>query len=394
MNYEWWISWRYLLTKRKERFISLISLISILGVAVGVMALIVVISVMNGFDNDLRDKIIGANAHLLIEKEGGIRDSDGLIRQISRVEGVVACSPYINGQAMLRAKDRVVGVTAKGIDPQRELQVSRIGKYLISGDLSFSDKETIVIGKELANNFGLDLKSRVYLVSPVSGLSFPLRVCGIFNSGMYEFDANLVFLDLKEAENIFGAAGMVSGIEVKIKDLYSAPKIKRVIQDILGFPYMVRTWMELNKNLFSALKLEKTTMFIILALIVLVACFNIVSTLIMMVIEKCKDIGILKSIGATNRSIKKIFTWEGLTIGLVGTALGTILGLSLCYILKRYQFIKLPPDIYYIDRLPVEVQWQDTAIIVLASIVISLLSTLYPAWQAARLDPVEALRYE
>ncbi len=394
MNYEWWISWRYLLTKRKERFISLISLISILGVAVGVMALIVVISVMNGFDNDLRDKIIGANAHLLIEREGGIKDPDGLIHQISRLEGVVASSPYINGQAMLRAKDRVVGVTVKGIDPQRELNVSRINKYLISGDLSFSDKETIVIGKELANNFGLDLKDRIYLVSPVSGLSFPLRVCGIFNSGMYEFDANLVFLDLKEAENIFGAAGMVSGIEVKIKDLYSAPKIKRILQDILGFPYMVRTWMELNKNLFSALKLEKTTMFIILTLIVLVACFNIVSTLIMMVIEKCKDIGILKSIGATNSSIKKIFTWEGLTIGLVGTALGTISGLSLCYLLKRYQFIKLPPDIYYIDRLPVEVQWQDAAIIVLASIVISLLSTLYPAWQAARLDPIEALRYE
>ncbi len=394
MNYEWWLSWRYLVAKRKERFISLISLISILGVAVGVLALIVVISVMSGFDNDLRDKIIGANAHLLIEEEGGIRDPEGLMDRISQVEGVVASSPYINGQAMLRTRDRVVGVTVRGIDPKRELKVSRISKYLISGDLNFTDKEAIVIGKELANNFGLELKSKLWLVSPASGLSFPLRVCGIFNSGMYEFDANLVFLDLKEAEALFGSAGMVSGIEVKIKDLYSAPKIKRALQSILGFPYLVRTWMEINKNLFSALRLEKTTMFIILTLIVLVACFNIVSTLIMMVIEKSKDIGILKSIGATNSSIKKIFTWEGLTIGLVGTVLGSASGLSLCYLLKRYQFIKLPPDIYYIDRLPVEVQWLDTAIIVLASIIISILSTLYPAWQAAKLDPVEALRYE
>ena len=393
MGYELFISMRYLLAKRKEKFISLISLISILGVAVGVMALIVVLSVMGGFRHDLREKIIGTNAHIIIEREGGMENSPAIIDRVLGLDYVVAASPFIVGETMIRYQDRVKGVLFKGIDPEREVKVTKLSEYIVKGDLDFKE-EGVILGKELAQSLGAYPGDRVSLVSPTTSKVHHFIVEGIFNSGMYEYDMNLVFGRLSSAQRLFNVEGLVSSIGLKLDNVYQAERVKRQIQEMLGFPYWVRSWMDINRSLFSALRLEKTVMFIILSLIVIVACFNIVSTLIMVVMDKTKDIGILKSIGATNKSIKKIFASCGFIIGLMGTALGAGVGFLLCYLLKTYRLIKLPADIYYIDRLPVRVEWTDSLIIILAAIMISWVATLYPARQAARLSPVEALRYE
>lgn len=393
MQYEVWISFRYLISKRKERFISIISFISIMGVAVGVTALIVVIAVMSGFDNDLREKIVGTNSHIIIEKEGGIEDYDALVEMVNKMPHVIASSPFVNGQALIRQKDQVTGVIFRGIDPKREKHVTNIEKYLQEGTL-FLQKDSVLIGRELAWRLNLNIGDKISLISAASPKPRPFKVTGIFNSGMFDYDMNLVFTSIEGAQDFYGVEGLAGGIGVKVDDVHMADSIKNEIQSSVGFDYWVRSWTDLNKNLFSALKLEKITMFIILALIVVVACFNIVSTLIMMVIEKTKDIGILKSIGATNSNIRRIFVLNGFFIGFLGTALGAAGGFILCHLLKTYQFIKLPRDIYYIDRLPVNVNIGDSLIVIMAAIVISFVSTLYPAWQAARMEPVEALRYE
>ncbi len=391
--YEAWISFRYLVSRRKEKFISIISVISIMGVAVGVMALIVVLAVMSGFDNDLREKIVGTNSHIVIESDGGIKDYNELTDKINKMPHVVASSPFVNGQALIQENNQVIGVIFRGIDPEREIKVSNIKKYLEEGSLSLG-KDDVLIGGELSFRLGLKVGDFVSLVSAATPKPKEFKVKGIFNSGMFDYDMNLVFTSLEGAQDFYKVDGLAGGIGVKVDDVYKADSIKNYIQSSIGFNYWIRTWSDLNKSLFSALKLEKITMFIILALIVLVACFNIVSTLIMMVMEKTKDIGILKSIGATNLSIKKIFIFNGFFIGFLGTSLGAALGFILCYLLKRYEFIKLPRDIYYIDRLPINVNIQDSVTIIIAAIAISLVSTLYPAHQAAKLEPVEALRYE
>lgn len=394
MRYELTVSLRYLLAKRKEKFISIISLISIFGVAVGVCALIVVIGVMAGFDNDLRDKIVGTNSHLVIEKDGGIEDAQAVIKDIKAIPHVVTASPFLDGQAFVKFKDEIHSVMVKGVVPEEEVRVTRVGEYIKQGSIDNLGDGGIIIGSEMASRFNLRLGDQVLVSSPMAAAVKDFKVTGIFNSGMYDYDLNLAFVDLKQAQELFGAEGMAGGIGVKIDDVYLARDLRAKIQKRLGFPFWVRTWMDLNKNLFSALKLEKLAMFIILALIVVVACFNIVSTLIMVVMEKTKDIGILKSIGATNRSIMAIFTLEGFLVGAIGTLLGVVSGLGLSYLLEKYQFIQLPRDIYYIDRFPVDVQFGDTVTIVVAALFISLLSCIYPAWQASRLNPVDALRYE
>ncbi len=399
MSYELWISLKYLLAKRKEKFISIISLISVLGVAVGVMALIVVLAVMSGFDNDLRDKIVGTNSHIIIEREGGIEDFNSVIEKLNTIPHVMAGSPFLNGQALIRKEDsegnidEVIGVILRGIDPVRESNVTNLKRYIIEGDLNVSGNE-VIIGKELATKLNLKIGDNLSLVSPVNTFPQDFRVAGIFNSGMYEYDLNLTFTELKTAQRFYGVDGLVGGIGIRIDNVLRAEQTKREIQKELGITYWVRTWMDINRNLFEALKLEKTTMFIILTLIIIVACFNIIGTLIMVVMEKTKDIGILKSIGASNENIRKIFMLNGFIVGVVGTILGTCGGISLSILLKKYPIIKLPQDIYYIDRLPVDIQFGDFFAVILAAIIISLLATLYPANQAARLDPVEALRYE
>lgn len=394
MRYELIVASRYLLAKRREKFISIISLISVLGVAVGVCALIVVIGVMTGFDNELRDKIIGANSHLVIEQEGGIEDASALIKKIEVMPHVVFAAPFLDGQGFIKAKETIQGISIRGIVPDEEVKVSKVRTYIKSGSIDGLKNGGMLIGTEMAQRYALKLGDKVSVLSPVDGRPKDFNVAGIFNSGYYEYDSGLAFVDLKDAQELFGAEGKAGGIGVKIDDEYLAPAVRVKIQKELGFPFYVKTWIDLNRSLFSALKLEKLAMFWILALIVAVACFNIAATLIMVVMEKTKDIGILKAIGAANHSITAIFALQGFIIGAVGTALGVAGGIGLGYLLEKYQFIRLPRDIYYIDRFPVDIQSGDVTAIVIAALAISLLACLYPAWQASRLNPVDALRYE
>jgi len=396
MKTEVFISWRYLATKRKEKFISLISIISILGVAIGVTALIVVIAVMAGFDKDLRDKIVGNYSHITIMRYNKGMDNneyDNIISKIASHPHIKGISPYIQGQVLIKEADRYVATELKGIDPDRETQVTKISKYLTQGNIDSLGQDSVIIGKELALYLGLGLNSNLLIYSPL-GKKYSLKVVGIFNSGMYDYDIRLLFMHLKTAQEILGLNNEISAVAVKLDNLYLADKVRSELAQVLGFDYSLKTWMEANQNFFAALKLEKLTMFIILTLIILVASFNIISTLIVMVVERTKDIGILKAIGMTSGNIRKIFTYEGLLIGILGTFFGVLGGIGLCGLLKKYQFIKLPKDIYYIDRLPVSIDWLDIVWIILAAMVITLISTIYPASKAAGLRPVEALRYE
>lgn len=399
MSYESWISYRYL-TAKKDRFVSMISLVAIIGVAIGVAALIVVIGVMTGFDRDLRDKIIGTYSHIVVEKETGLHDYKTVERRLAQMEDIVGATAYIHGTVFLESGSRALSLTLRGVDPATERNVTKIDTYLTQGQMADLKKGGILIGSQLAEYFGYDLGDTLTLIAPASGVRgggwrYDLKVAGIFRSGMYDYDMNLVLVHLNQAQEIFSMPEeAVSGIAVKLTDIYKADEVKKKIYSVLGYSFLVRTWIESNQNFFAALRLEKFAMFVILTLIVLVASFNIISTLIVTVTSKIKDIGILKSIGVPKKSIRRIFTMEGVAIGLLGTFWGLVGGVGLSMILKKYQFIKLPQDIYYIDRLPVILQLSDILMIVGAALLISYLATIYPAAKASNLEPVDALRYE
>lgn len=407
VNWQVIVSLRYLASRHKESFISAISLISILGVAIGVAALIIVISVMSGFDEDLKSKIIGTNSHLEIVSDYGVNPSKPFSDKILGVKNVKAVAYFLNTQALIRHNENVTGVIVKGIDPANEVKIGSLRDYMKQGSLDLS-AGGIVIGSELADKLDLKVGDPVSLVSPssidvrkmgwpgnfkVDGRSY--KVSGIFTSGMYDYDMNLAYISIPESQALAGIdADIVSGVSVRIDNSDEVDRAKRELQVSLGPGYDVRTWVDMNRNLITALKLEKTVMFIILTLIVMVACFNIASTLIMTVLEKTKDIGILKAIGATNSNVMAIFALQGVFIGVIGTSLGSLLGVGMCYLLKTYKFITLPKEIYYIDKLPVKLEQGDIQIIILSSILISIVATIYPAYKASRLDPVQALRYE
>lgn len=387
-----WIAWRYLCGRRSERFVSLISIISILGVAIGVAALIVVLAVMSGFDKDLKEKIIGNYSHIVIEASSPIPAYEQVLGKINAIAHVTASAPFIQAQALLQTEQVSRAIIVRGIDLKRESKVTDIQKYLISGAKELGSG--VILGRELGLALGIQAGDEITLLN-AKGKSFVLAVQGFFNSGMYDYDTNIIYVNLAKAQEIFDFEKAIGGISVKIDKLFLADGVKRTIEKVLGLGFYARTWAERNKNFFAALKLEKITMFIILTLIVLVAAFNIISTLVVMVTEKTKDIGILKAIGMSQGRIRLIFTLEGLFIGSLGILLGAGLGVGVCLLLKKYQFVKLPPDIYYLDKLPVSlVLWPDLAMVAGAAFFISLISTLYPAKKAADLHPVEALRYE
>ena len=407
LPYQLFIALRYLRTKKRHKGISVNTLISIGGVAVGVMALLVVLSVMSGFHEDLQKKILGVNAHMVVlNLKGSMPDSDELLSTIQEDKEVISAAPFIMGQVMVSYGKKAHGVFMRGIDPDRESETTDIVRYIRDGRLEDLSPENgppgIILGRELASAIGVLKGDDINIISPLGKIG-PLgmlpkvrqfRVIGIFEVGMFEYDSNLVLTGLHAAQEFFEMSNDITGIEVRLDDIYEAPEVRNRLQDRLGFPLYVKDWMQMNRNLFSALKLEKFAMFVILILIILVASFNIVSTLIMNVIEKKREIAILKTMGATDRGIMTVFMFQGLLIGIFGTILGVSGGYLLCYLLNTYEIIKLPADIYYLSHLPVKTKLIDFVIVSVSAISISFLATIYPAWQAAKLNPVEPLRYE
>ena len=410
MSFEYFIGRRYLRAKRKQAFISLITILSTAGIAVGVMALIVVIAVMSGFESDLKSRILGGQSHIVLMRHGGpFTEYRKILKDVEKIDGVKSATPVIYTQVMLRASSRVSGAVLRGIDPESAGRVIKtLDKVSFNnpkagmGESTDNDVPGIVLGKELANNLGVSKGDIIYLISP-RGMISPIghlpamkrfRLTGFFESGMYDYDGSFAYINIDQAQKILRMGNSVTGIEIRVDNMYNAREIAQKIVSSLGFPFWARDWMQMNQNLFTALKLEKTVMFIILTLIVLVAAFNIASTLIMMVMEKTRDIAILKAMGATDKSIKKIFVFKGMVIGTVGTILGVIFGFVLCTILKHYKIAELTGDIYYFTtKLPVRLEFFDVLIIVSAALVICFFATIYPARQASKLDPVEAIRY-
>jgi len=353
-----------------------------------------------------------------------MRDYPRVMQEVSRVPGVVAATPFIYSQAMLKNGNNVTGGVLRGLSMEDALKVINLGKiregsldYLKDGERSIpvlkpelADLPGILIGRELAKHLGVFLFETLYVVSP-AGVSTPMGmvprmkpfvVVGIFESGFYEYDSSLAYVSLKTCQEFLNMGDLVTGLEIRVDDIYRADKIAKTIEKKLGYPYWGRNWMEMNRNLFSALRLEKRVMFIILSLIVLVAAFNIISALIMIVMEKNKDIAILKTMGATRTDIMKIFIFQGVVVGALGTVLGCIAGLAVAFNLeaisrfveKLFGFKILPGDVYYLSELPSQVNFGDVGIIIAGTMLISFLSTIYPSWRASRLDPAEALRFD
>jgi lipoprotein-releasing system permease protein len=425
MSYEFIISLRYLRARRKQVFVSIITFISIAGIFLGVAALIIVIAVMNGFETDLRTKILGINSHVVVmEHGGGMRHHSSVMQEVAKVPGVIASTPFIYSQAMLKNGNNVTGIVLRGLSLEDALKVINLGKfregkleYLQDGRRNIpglkpdhSELPGIIIGRELAKNLGVFLFETVHIVSP-SGVATPMGmvprmkpfiVVGIFESGFYEYDSTLAYISLKACQEFLNMGDLVTGVEIRVDDIYKADRIAKSIEKKLGYPYWGRNWMEMNKNLFSALRLEKRVMFIILSLIVIVAAFNIISALIMIVMEKNRDIAILKTMGATRAGIMKIFIFQGLIVGTIGTLFGSLAGLCVAFNLealsrfveKLFGFKILPGDVYYLSELPSQVNFGDVGVIIAGTMLISFLSTIYPSWRASRLDPAEALRYE
>ena len=398
-------------------------MVSIAGITLGVAALIGTVGIMTGFKEDIQAKILGTTAHIIVQDrmKDSMSDYDPVTKQVATVPGVVAATPFVLKQVLLTTQTGVQGIVIRGIDPQREGTVTELAKNLSTGQLADlsrpvkvkqppadnptgpaveTEKPGIILGKELALRLGVFVGDTINVVSPIGPISAigmvpkirTFALVALFQSGMYEYDSSLAYIDLAEAQKFFNMGLTVTGIEIKVTDVFRAAETARSVEQSLGFAYGARDWMQMNRNLFSALKLEKTMMFLLLVLITIVASFNIVSTLTMIVTEKQKEIAILKAMGATRKSIRRIFMLNGLIIGLSGTAIGIPLGYAFLWLIQT--FWTFDPSVYYISRIPVHVQAMDVFLVAGSAIVISFAATVYPSLQAAKLEPVAALRYE
>ncbi len=415
MGFEFFVARRYLQGKRRW-FLSGPTAIATGGVLVGVAAIIIVLSVENGFHQELRQRILGLSPHILVSQFGYKPinyqgDEDETVKKIKNVPGVVDVAPFLYAKVLIKASSMVEGGVVRGIEPDSPWfstgsstnQNPKLkNHFIIDGDFSF-DSSGVVIGVELAKNLGLLLGDRLTIASPFSGAPTPFgylpqtktfRVNGIFDAGMYEYNSSFIFVELKELQDFLGMSGKVNGYEVRVADVDNAGKIAQLIALELGVPFRAIDWIAQNRNLFTALRLEKVVTFIVLVLIVLVAAFNIVGMLTMLVMRKTREIGILKTIGAKSTSITRIFMLAGALIGLVGTGFGAFFGFVISWFLNRYRFITLPGDVYFIKNLPVQMQVADFIIVCWSALFITFTATIYPAYRAARLQPVEAIRYE
>lgn len=427
MNFEFFIAKKHLLKSRRHGFVSLIAIISVLGVAVGVMALIVVLAVMSGFDRELKNKIVGVQPHIILETAGGIGSFDQLKNQIQSfsIPQIESIAPYVQGQGIIRSEQNAQGVLIKGIDSANE-PMNLIQKHLKHGAMDLgnvriptdpdTDKSKIIgraiIGEELAHRLKIGLNDVVTIISPAfdedplqsikHAKNAPFVVSGVFRVGMSDFDSNLVLIDLKQAQFLYQLGERVTGVSIRLNRVELADDIKFLIQGQLGSSYLVRSWIDLNRTFFRALQVEKTVMTILLSLIILVAAFNIISTLIMNVMEKTKDIGVLRALGATQGAVKRIFLLQGFAVGFFGILTGAVAGLALAYNLnpvsdfleRTFGISVFPSDIYYFDQIPAQVNLPDVLLIVAFAFLMSLAAGLYPAHYASKLDPIQALRYE
>lgn len=421
MSWELFVGLRYLRSRRRAAFLSLISLISLLGVTIGVATLDIVLAVMTGLEHDLRDKILGMNPHVVVVSYSGpIPGDPTVVERVRGVPGVTTAAPFVYGQAMLTLGRSAAGVVVRGVDPAAGGTADDVARHLTSGSLAGLpgphpvtlaaeegggrvELSGMLVGAELARSLGVTVGDVVNLISPLAtpgaaGLVPRIKrfvVAGVFDSGMFDYDTTLVYLALADAQKFFDLKNGITGIEVQVADVYGAREVARQVEAALGgFPYRARDWMEVNRNLFAALKLEKVVYGIVLCLIVVVAAFNILATLTMVVKEKRRDIAILKSMGGSSGSIGRIFILNGAVIGIAGTVLGNLLGLLGCWLLSRYQFIELPKDVFLVTTLPVRVDPTNFAVVAAISIAICVVAAVSPARRAANLVPVEVIRYE
>jgi len=415
MPVELFVGMRHLRSKKKNAFVSITTWISVLGISLGVATLIVVVGVMSGFERELRSKILGTQSHVVVVESGtaSMRKWGDVLKRVRKDPEVVAAAPFVFGQAMLSSNGSVTGAVVRGIDPEREKDVTDLRSYMRAGSLDSLSAEGgmpgVVLGSELASALGLQLGMEVTIISPVGAItpmgvlpkSKTFKTAGIFRSGFYQYDSGMALIDMKVSQDFFGLGEGVTGVHLRVKDIFGAERVSRRLQKDLSYPYWVRSWQLMNRNLFSALKTEKTTMTILLLLVIVVAAFNIIGSLTMVVMEKGREIAILKSMGATRGVILRIFFIQGAVMGLAGAALGTggglVLGWNLgvveSFLEKYFGLDILPPSVYNISRLPVHMTVSDVTLMAIGAFLISLLATIYPAWRASRVDPVEVLRY-
>ncbi len=416
MSYEIFVARRYFQSKRRTGFISLINYFSIAGVMIGVAALIIVLSVMNGFETEVRSRIVGFDSHIRFRSfhDRGIENYPRILEELKKFDHVVAVSPYIYNKGLIVNGPNRDAIIIKGVDPASAKEVSNVQETITWGSFDLDTVKIpgekplpgIVLGKSLGLRLDVQLGDKIYIGSFPNSTNFflpqqPLMkafiVNGMFETGLYEFDSNFGYISLECAQDLLRMGRtQVSGVEVMLDklDLSLVTQTADAMNDHFGYPYLAETWFERNKNLFSWMQIEKWAAFIILSLIIMVAAFNIISMMIMVVMEKKKEIGILKSLGAENRSIMRIFVYQGLISGMIGTFVGAFIGYIVCWSQLHYHWFSLPPDIYFISSLPVEMKLWDFIFIGGAAILLSFLATLYPSFKAAKLDPVQAIRYE